>query len=137
MCVEVPETRKAQSRSESESAKRCLKRRLLDVQDALTAYYSNQLFGEAGAGARAYLQRRGMSRRAAEAFRLGWSSGDRHVFDRWAQAKSIDLNDLVHLGGSFFPMEDGRPTDRCEGAFTISRATYVSRHRFQRRCNGI
>ncbi|MEE2785710.1 MAG: DNA primase [Myxococcota bacterium] len=97
--VEVPEARaETPEQKRAREQQKSLKRRLLDVQDALTAYYSDQLFSMVGSGARQYLQNRGMSRRAAQAFRLGWASDDRQALDRWMQSKAIALDDLVALG---------------------------------------
>ena len=55
--VEVPESRKeSPEQREARTRKKDLQRRLLDVQDLLTTYYSDQLFGPQGGAARAYLQ---------------------------------------------------------------------------------
>lgn len=97
--VEVPETGPGDPAARAEQQrKRDLRRRLLDVQDRLTTWYSEQLHGPTGAVARRYLEARGVTREAAEAFRLGWASPDKRAFERFVQAAGIDREDLVTLG---------------------------------------
>ncbi len=98
--VTVPDDRPVSARERAErDAKKSLAERLHQVQDALAAYFTDTLFdARRGARARAYLDQRGISRRAAEAFRLGWADGDKARFERWRADKSIELADLVLLG---------------------------------------
>lgn len=110
--VEVPESRPESPAERSERArKKTLQRRLLDVQDTLTSYYTDQLFGPAGAVARSYLQDRGVSRRAAEAFRLGWASGDKSAFAQFMKTHEIDKDDLAALG-VLLPPDEGWTSSR-------------------------
>jgi len=111
--VEVPDSRpeSPQERAERQE-KKSLERRLLDVQDTLTAYYTEQLFGPGGERVRGYLSDRGISRRAAEAFRLGWASGDKVAFQKFVSTHEIQLEDLVSLGVVMEPRDgwnEGRP----------------------------
>ena len=97
--VDVPEMRAESPADRSErERKKSLKRRLLDAQDTLASYYSDQLFGAAGGVARAYLQKRGVSPRAAKAFRLGWASGDKAAFGGFMETTRVDREDLAALG---------------------------------------
>ena len=97
--VEVPQTRpESPAEKEERTRKKTLTRRLLDVQDMLTAFYSDDLYGPRGQIARNYLSNRGVSVRAAQAFRLGWATGDKAAFARFIDEKSISLEDCITLG---------------------------------------
>ncbi len=116
--VEVPESRKeSPEQREARSRKKSLQRRLLDVQDLLTTYYSDQLFGSQGAGARSYLQGRGLSADAATAFRLGWASGDKRAFATFIEVNKIDRDDLAHLGVLLPPDEGWQDTQILGGGY--------------------
>lgn len=116
--VDVPEERpvspaqKAENQRQKDTA-----RRLLDVQDKLCAYYSNQLFSDRGAPAQRYLIDRGLDRRAAEAFRLGYASGDKIPFQRWVEEHDIDRDDLVALGVLVRPEEGWSVGQRLWGGY--------------------
>jgi DNA primase len=104
--VEVPEQRPESPQEKADrQEKKSLERRLLDVQDTVTAYYSDQLFGVGGERVRTYLVDRGISRRAAESFRLGWASGDKIAFQRFVSEHEIQLEDLVSLGILMVPRD--------------------------------
>ncbi len=97
--VEVPEdTRESPEVRAARERKRTLEQRLLAVQDQVTAFFTDALHGPSGGRARAYLADRGVSPRAAEAFRLGWADGDKYAFGRFATEKEIARDDLVALG---------------------------------------
>jgi DNA primase len=98
--VTVPDDKPVSAKERAErDAKKSLADRLHQVQDALAAYFTDTLFdARRGARARAYLDQRGITRRAAEAFRLGWADGDKARFEKWRAEKNIDLADLVTLG---------------------------------------
>ncbi len=104
--VEVPEQRpESPEDRQKREEKKSLERRLLDAQDALTGYYSDQLFGPSGDRARRYLAQRGLSRRSAEAFRLGWASGDKRAFSAFLERHQLTLDDMVKLGVVMEPNE--------------------------------
>lgn len=116
--VEVPEARPMSAAQKAAKARRkTLEERLLGAQDALAAYYTNTLFGPAGGPGRAYLEGRGITRRAAEAFRLGWATGDKAEFQGWARAKGIARDDLVSLGVLVAPEEGWRPGEVLDGGY--------------------
>lgn len=116
--VEVPETRPMSAAQKAARArKKTLEERLLVVQDALAAYYTNTLFGPAGGPGRAYLEGRGITRRAAEAFRLGWATGDKADFQAWARTKGISREDLVSLGVLVAPEEGWRSGEPLDGGY--------------------
>lgn len=116
--VDVPEERqvspavKAERQRQKDTA-----RRLLDLQDKLCAYYTNQLFGERGRPAQRYLMERGLDRRAAEAFRLGYASGDKIPFQRWVEENEVDRDDLVALGVLVRPEEGWTVGQRLWGGY--------------------
>jgi DNA primase len=117
--VEVPESR-AESPEERQAreAKRSLTARLLAAQDKITAHFTEALFGPRGGAARAYLKQRGITRRTAEAFRLGWASGDKADFARFLEADGdVALDDLVTLGLLVPPDEGFREGERLGGGY--------------------
>lgn len=117
--VEVPESR-AESPEERQAreAKRSLAARLLAAQDKITAYFTEALHGPRGGAARAYLKQRGITRRTAEAFRLGWASGDKAAFAGFLEADGdIALDDLVTLGLLVPPDEGFREGERLGGGY--------------------
>ena len=63
----TPAERKAAEEAESE------RERMLRAMEEATRFYEAQLWGPAGAAARAYLQKRGISKPTAECFRLGYA----------------------------------------------------------------
>jgi DNA primase len=113
--VEVPESRPVSPQERAErDRKKELTERLLEIQDQLAAYFTDTLFDRRGARARAYLEKRGIERRAAEAFRLGYADADKARFERWRAEKNIDVADLVTLGLVLMPEEgptSGQPLD--------------------------
>ena len=116
--VEVPESRReSPEQREARSRKKSLQRRLLDVQDLLTTYYSDQLFGAQGGSARSYLQGRGLSVDAATAFRLGWASGDKRAFAAFMEAHQIPRDDLAQLGVLLPPDEGWQDTQILGGGY--------------------
>ena len=116
--VEVPESR-PQSAEEKRrrEQKKTKERRLLDAQDRLTSYYADQLYSQAGERAQRYLSGRGMSRRAAEAFRLGWASGDKRAFAQFLEANEISLADMVDLGVVMEPKDGWKPSQVLDGGY--------------------
>ncbi len=116
--VEVPETRPESPEQKAErQARKTLERRLLDAQDALTGWYSEQLFGPAGHRARNYLQNRGMTVEGARAFRLGFASNDRRAFATFVEERSIELDDLAQLGVLLPPDDGWNRTDPLGGGY--------------------
>lgn len=105
---ETPAQREAREHAKSETA------RLLSAQDKVAAYYTEMLFGPAGQRARRYLESRGVTRAAAEAFRLGWAGGDKRRFGQFLEGSGIQRDDLHTLGIMLRPDEGwdgGRPLD--------------------------
>ena len=97
--VVVPESRPVSAAELAERDERkTLERRLLDAQDRIAAYLSDTLHGPRGGQGRAYLERRGIDKRTAEAFRLGWADGDARRFAQWIESNEIALDDLDALG---------------------------------------
>ncbi len=116
--IEVPEDRAERPEERAARAeRRSLQARLLAAQDKITAFYSEGLFGPAGRPARAYLQERGITPRAAEAFRLGWASGDKAAFDTFATAQGLERDDLVTLGLLVAPEQGFVDGERLGGGY--------------------
>ncbi len=113
--VEVPDSRPISPQErEARQRKRSLEERLLQVQDKLTAWYTGQLFAPAGGPVRDYLQRRGVTREAAEAFRLGFANPDKRAFDDWIADSGVDPDDLTALG-VLLPPDEGWERGRLLG----------------------
>ncbi|MFZ4734655.1 MAG: DNA primase [Bradymonadia bacterium] len=111
--VEVPESR-AESPAERANRERARSEseRLLRAQDQVAVHFTEALWSSQAREAQAYLKARKVGRKAVEAFRLGWSDGDKRAFAAFAEAKGIALEDLVTLGLVVPPDEGlapGRP----------------------------
>lgn len=116
--VTIPEERPiSPEKRAARQEKKDTARRLLDLQDKLCAYYSAQLFGDRGRPAQRYLAERGIDRRAAEAFRLGYASGDKVPFQAWVDEHEIDRDDLVALGVLVRPDEGWSVGQRLWGGY--------------------
>ena len=116
--VEVPEQRpESPEERKKREEKKSLERRLLDAQDILTGYYSDQLFGPGGERARRYLSNRGLSRRAADAFRLGWASGDKRAFSEFLNRHELSLADMVLLGVVMEPNDGWNESKPLRGGY--------------------
>ncbi|GEM_PF-1259976 len=79
-----------------EKKRRSQRRRLLDLNNAAQQFYVGQLHGKAGANARAYLEKRGLSRETAERFGVGcapdsWDSLSNHLLGRGFEAEELAL----------------------------------------------
>ncbi len=116
--VDIPEERQISPAQKAERQRqKDTARRLLDLQDKLCAYYTNQLFSERGRPAQRYLMERGLDRRAAEAFRLGYASGDKIPFQQWVEDNDVDREDLVALGVLVRPEEGWSVGQRLWGGY--------------------
>jgi DNA primase len=95
--VEIPESHPlSQKQRKQRQQKKELTERLFDIQESLTQWYEQSL--ARSSQAQSYLQQRGISRKAAKAFRLGWASDDVGYFVQWVQKAQVDLEDLQQLG---------------------------------------
>ena len=83
---------------------------LLDVMEAATAWFEEQLAGEAGREAREYLERRGLAPQTVAAFRLGFAPRARGVLAKALRARGIAVDQLLEAG-LVKRMEDGPQED--------------------------
>ena len=90
--LQVPQS----SPSERAAARR--RADLLDVLEAAAAWFEEQLRNPPGAAARDYLERRGVDREAAAAFRLGFAPDRRGVLRQALNARGVDDDRLVEAG---------------------------------------
>ncbi|MCJ7422323.1 DNA primase [Sphingomicrobium astaxanthinifaciens] len=110
MEVPAPDPR-AQQRAERRAG-------LVDVTEAAADWYEEQLAGIEGAGARAYLDKRGLSAAIIKRFRLGFAPDDRgrlkRALDRFGVPKLVESGMLINP-------EDGNrePYDRFRGRLMI------------------
>ena len=108
--VEVPERRReSPQQKEERTRKKTLQERLYALQDQLTAFYADALFGSSGGVAQSYLQDRGITREAAETFRLGWADGDKRRFAAFLERINPSKDDLSQLGILVKPDEGWGP----------------------------
>jgi len=108
MEVPAPDPR-AQERADRASG-------LHDVTEAAAAWFTEQLDGIAGADARAYLDRRGVSAATRAAFRLGHAPDSR---GRLKAALADRGNDRLIEAGLLVAAEDKEPYDRFRGRLMI------------------
>ena len=66
--------------------------------EAAQAHWSEQLWGAAGAEARAYLKARGIVEKTARQFRLGFAPAEWHDLEQALRARGFTAADLVHAG---------------------------------------
>ncbi|WP_265562863.1 DNA primase [Sphingomicrobium arenosum] len=91
---------------------------LVDVTEAAASWYEEQLGGIEGAGARAYLEKRGLTPDLIKRFRLGFAPDDRGRLKR--ALDRFGLPKLVDSGMVIAPDEPGRePYDRFRGRLMI------------------
>lgn len=116
--VAIPEEKPLTAAKQAErQEKKDTHRRLLDLQDKLCAYYTAQLFSDRGQPAQRYLAERGIERRTAEAFRIGYASGDKIPFHAWVEEHSVDREDLAALGVLLRPEEGWSVGQRLWGGY--------------------
>ncbi|PXW65221.1 DNA primase [Methylobacterium sp. B4] len=70
----------------------------LEVMELATVYFEDQLRGQAGGEARAYLDRRGLSEATRKTFRLGYSLSGRYALRDHLAAKGVDRDLMLELG---------------------------------------
>ncbi|MFQ6018412.1 MAG: DNA primase [Kiloniellaceae bacterium] len=84
---------------------------LLAAMETAAAWFEEQLRGPAGAGARRYLEGRGLAPETAAAFRLGYAPDKRGLLRAALNARDIDDGRLIEAGLIKRPDDDGPPRD--------------------------
>lgn len=84
---------------------------LFEVAEAACAWFEAQLRGSAGAAARAYLERRGITAASRDAFRLGLAPDRRGALRQALNARGIDDAQLEAAGLIKRPEDGGEPRD--------------------------
>jgi DNA primase len=87
-----PAERTARREAESE------RERMYRVMETATQYFQEQYASPAGAGARAYVEKRGISAAMAERFRVGYAPGKWDGLSGFLAGKKIPASDLERLG---------------------------------------
>ena len=104
--MEVPRlTPEARERAEQASG-------LANVLDLAAKWFESQLTGKAGAGARAYAEKRGLSADTIARFRLGFAPQARTAMKEALLARGIPEAQLVEAGLLVKPEEGGATFDR-------------------------
>ena len=84
------------SREASEAESR--RKSLHEVMELASAYFEAQLYGRAGAAARDYLARRGLSGDIQRRFRIGYATPERYALRDHLAAKGVAAEVMVELG---------------------------------------
>lgn len=97
-----------------EEARRRLRQAAADMHALARDFFRDALRGPAGAKAREYLERRGVSQEMAERFQLGFAPDDFHSLERYLGGKGFKPLDAVSAG-LLVKGDDGRVWDRFRG----------------------
>ena len=97
------------------AAKAEARKGLSEVMEAAIAWGRMQLSAAAAAGARAYLDQRGLTPETLKRFEIGFAPAARTAMTEALTAKGIPLDDLVAAGLTIRPDDGGRPYDRFRG----------------------
>jgi DNA primase len=87
---------------------------LHDIMEMATLWFAENLNGMSGSAARAYFERRGLSRATIEKFRLGFAPDNRTALRTALIAKGATEQQLVDAG-LLIQVEDKQPYDRFRG----------------------
>jgi DNA primase len=74
------------------------RRGAIEVMELAAAFFEEQLRGRAGAGARHYLDGRGLGPEIRARFRLGYATGERYGLRDFLASKDVDKGLMVELG---------------------------------------
>ena len=107
--LEVP---KAEQRSPEAEAQR---KSLLEWIEAAQSWFIRQLQSPAGEEARAYLERRGLTRGDMERFGLGFAPDSRKGLTNALRQKGAKAHELIEAGLIIGPEDGGEPYDRFRG----------------------
>jgi DNA primase len=94
--------------SPEDEAREQKKKTLYDVIELAAVFYHDQLLGEGGAGARAYLKGRGLDGAAARQFRLGFAPAGGQALIAHLTSHNVTQDDMI-AAGLARPASDGRP----------------------------
>ena len=122
--MEVP--RSAPGDREAEARRKSL----YDVMQIAADWFEGQLTGVAGAGARDYLQGRGLTTASVERFHLGYAPEQRDLMKRTLVSRGIEEGQLIEAGLLIAPEDGGDSYDRFRNrlmfAITDSRERVVA-----------
>ena len=85
---------------------------LMEVLEATAAFYERQLMEPAGAEARAYAERRGLSPDTIATFRIGAAPDARDALYRHLRTRGVDDALMAEAGLIAVPEDGGKPYDR-------------------------
>mgnify|MGYP005846550401 CR=1 FL=1 len=85
---------------------------LIDVMEMADAFFRAQLKGQAAAGARTYLERRGLSAASVEAFGLGYAPAGRQALRGHLSARGITDRQMAEAGLVIHGEDIAEPYDR-------------------------
>lgn len=94
--------------SPEDEAREQKRKSLYDIVELAAAFYQDQLLGDGGAGARAYLKGRGLDGAAARQFRLGFAPASGQALIAHLTARNVTQDDMI-AAGLARPAEGGRP----------------------------
>ncbi|RIK45276.1 MAG: DNA primase [Chloroflexi bacterium] len=96
-----------------------VRERLVELNERAAAFFSNALWNtDAGAPARALLEQRGVDRKTAERFGLGFAPDSFDALKRHFAAREVGVDELVQAG-LLTTRDDGRSWDRFRNRVTF------------------
>jgi DNA primase len=88
------------------------RKNLYDVMQTAADWFAGQLLGVAGAGARDYLQGRGLTTASIERFHLGYAPEQRDLLKRTLLSRGLEEAQLIEAGLLIAPEDGGDSYDR-------------------------
>ncbi|MDE1172111.1 MAG: DNA primase [Parvibaculaceae bacterium] len=85
---------------------------LIDVMEMAAAFFREKLRSSAGAEARAYIAKRGLTARTVEEFGLGYAPGSRHELMGFLTSKGVPVTDMADAGLIISGEDIPEPYDR-------------------------
>ncbi|MGE0844901.1 MAG: DNA primase [Flavobacteriaceae bacterium] len=85
---------------------------LYDIVEMAATWFERQLQSQAGAAARGYLARRGVSDRMVSRFRIGYAPGGRAALKDYLASRDVPVDDMVRAGLLISGEEIATPFDR-------------------------
>ena len=93
-----------------------VKKTLYDVMEAAAHWFESQLMAQVGGGARAYIQKRGLTKDTVKQFRMGFSPNDRTALkDAMLARPELSEEMLIEAGMLIKPDDGGDSYDRFRG----------------------
>jgi DNA primase len=96
--VDIPESSLSPAERKAAEAVESERSRMLRVMEEATQFFEKQLLSSSGTSARAYLEKRGISKTTRERFRVGYAPSGWDAFQRHVASQNIDIELAERLG---------------------------------------